>query len=64
MAKPDQHSHACPLSMLLSGRPHRMPFVVAACMQLGWRDMRLPIMYTMCWPGRVNTADYNPTSRL
>lgn len=25
--------------------------------QLGWPDMRLPIMYTMSWPERVNTSE-------
>ena len=25
--------------------------------QLGWPDMRLPILYTMSWPHRVNTAE-------
>jgi hypothetical protein len=25
--------------------------------QLGWPDMRLPIMYTMSWPERVPVAD-------
>jgi 1-deoxy-D-xylulose-5-phosphate reductoisomerase len=25
--------------------------------QLGWPDMRLPIMYTMSWPERIVTSD-------
>ncbi|CAD7694911.1 unnamed protein product [Ostreobium quekettii] len=25
--------------------------------QLGWPDMRLPILYTMSWPNRVNTSE-------
>lgn len=25
--------------------------------QLGWPDMRLPILYTMSWPERLNTSE-------
>lgn len=26
-------------------------------MQLGWPDMKLPILYTMSWPERVNCSE-------
>lgn len=26
-------------------------------LQLGWPDMRLPILYTMSWPERVNCSE-------
>lgn len=28
-----------------------------ACMQLGWASMKLPILYTMSWPGRVECSE-------
>jgi 1-deoxy-D-xylulose-5-phosphate reductoisomerase len=31
--------------------------IVPNVQQLGWPDMRLPIMYTMSWPERVNTSE-------
>lgn len=26
-------------------------------LQLGWPDMRLPILYTLSWPRRINTSE-------
>ena len=27
------------------------------CLQLGWASMKLPILYTMSWPGRVECSE-------
>lgn len=43
--------HTC-LSLLLL-----LPWLIPMPSQLGWPDMRLPIMYTMSWPERVATQD-------
>ena len=33
------------------------PGTVTCTMQLGWPDMRLPILYTMSWPERVPCSE-------
>jgi hypothetical protein len=41
----------------LPAHPRPAPACSSVLAQLGWPDMRLPIMYTMSWPERVMASD-------
>ena len=55
----EQHAcgHACWRARALLADPRMHAYCVLCAAQLGWPDMRLPILYTMSWPARVPCSE-------
>ena len=49
--------HNCFLRIMSQPRSHCDHVLTALLTQMGWPDMRLPILYTMSWPERVPCSE-------